>query len=211
MKSLQRGKNDKLAALSREWIHNPSKRYPTGTVVIKTITSKPIPAPSEELPEELTTDDYDEWVYQALLDLARKPQRFHSCPDNEALIECPRRRLFRLGEEAQHEGKSSELYRYLMEITENGAKLPSATSRAMLKAQKYLNIAIAFKQFVAENGHKNKNFKDLKCRFREKRDLLRLHVSESTLERALRTYDLDWSAYAIDAPRKGKRNKSKNS
>jgi hypothetical protein len=92
-----------------------------------------------------------------------------------------------------------------MELTDNGAKLLHVTERAKSTAQKYLNIAIAFKQFAATC--KEANFKDLKLKFRRDRDGLRIHVSESTLERALRAHDLDWSAYDIDAPKKGTRKK----
>lgn len=186
---------------------NARSFFPTSEHVIKAITSRPQPLKDGGQPEEITADDYDEWIYQAFLDLMRKPRKFHTHPDNPALIECPRLRLLRIGEEAEREGKPSKLFRYLMQITNNGTDLPRVTNWAMSTAQKYLNIAIAFKQFVETKHHEYKNFKDLKLEFRRDRENMRIHVSESTLERVLREHDLDWSAYAIGAPRKGKRGK----
>ncbi|WP_374358152.1 hypothetical protein [Pseudoduganella danionis] len=177
--------------------------YPPSELVIKSITSQSKPIGEDEQPQAFSADDYDHWVSQALSDLAKK--RFHACPDNPALIECPRARLLRIGTEAEREGKPSELFRYLMELTNNGATLPHVSGRVRLTAQKYLNIAIAFKQFAA--SHQGTNFRDLKCKFRRDREGVGIYVSESTLERALRANDLDWSAYAIDAPRKGTRKK----
>ena len=181
--------------------------FPSSASIIKAITSQPQPLDQSEQPENVTTSDYDNWVLQALYDLIRTPQRFQSHPDNSTLIECPRARLLRIGQEAELEGKPSEIFRYLMELTGNGATLPHVTGRAMSAAQKYLDIAIAFKKFAANFDDKEGNFKALKYKFRMKREGAKIFVSESTLERALQAHDLNWSAYAIDAPRKGTRKK----
>lgn len=175
--------------------------------VIKAITSQPQPLEAGEQPEEITANDYDRAVYQALFDLVKKPQRFQAHPDNAALIECPRARLLRIGEEAELEGKPSEMFRYLMALTNDGVTLPHATKRAMSTAQKYLDVATAFKTFAANFDHKKSNFKKLKNMFRNFREDMKLHVSESTLERALKAHDLNWSAYDINTPRKGTRKK----
>lgn len=185
--------------------------YPQSQSIIKTIGSQPQPLGEDELPEAITSEDYDEWVWSALCNLFADEPRIQADPARPDTVECPRKRLLRIGEEAERDGTPSELFRYLMELTDNGAKLPSPTERKIRKAQQYLTIAIGFRQFVAENGSRIKNFKDLKCDFRKKLDGLRLHISESTLERALRAHDLNWSAYAIDAPRKGRRNPPANS
>jgi hypothetical protein len=198
----------KKAAAAKETLKNGNAAgsfYPSSALVIKAITTQPQLLGEHEQPEEILNEGYDDWVYQAFLDLARKPQRFHTCTNNTALIECPRERLLRLGMEAEIESKPSKLFRYLMELTDNGRALPHVTERALSTAQKYLNIAIAFKQFAAGCDREGANFKDMKCEFRRTRDAARIHVSESTLERALRMHDLDWSAYAIDAQRKGMR------
>lgn len=200
-------KHQWLLDLLRELQGKPIRHYPSSASVINEIISKPEWLPPEDLTGEIAAGNSDDDVYQAFLDLAGKPRRFHTCPDNSELIECPRKRLLRIGDDAERNGNPSELFRYLMELTENGAKLPFVTSRAMSMAQKYLNIAIAFKQFAETNQHKYTNFKDLKCRFRKDREDMHIHVSESTLERALEAHELNWSAYAIDAPRKGQRNK----
>jgi hypothetical protein len=186
---------------------NSRLTFPSSTSIIKAITSQPQPLGKGELPEEVTASEYDDWVLQALFDLTRTPQRFQAHPDNPTLIECPRARLLRIGREAKLEGKPSDMFRYLMEVTDNGATLPHVTGRAMLAAQKYLDIAVAFKRFVADFDRKEANFKDLKCKFRREREDAKIYVSESTLERALKAHDLNWSAYAIDAPRKGTRKK----
>lgn len=179
--------------------------YPQNLSVIKTISSQPHPLGDDELPEKITSEDYDEWVWSAFCNLLADKPRIQADPAIPDTVECPRKRLLRIGEDAERDGTPSELFRYLMELTDNGAKLPSTTERTMRKAQQYLTIAIAFRQFVTENGSRIKNFKDLKHNFRTKLDGLRLHISESTLERALRAHDLDWSAYAVEAPRKGRR------
>jgi len=181
--------------------------FPPSALVIKAIAYQPPAIEEVEQSEEISADDWNDWVYQAFLDLAKKPQRFHACPDNPAVIECPRKRLLRIGKEAEREGKPSELFLYLMELTDGGAKLPTATGRAILNAQKYLSIANAFRRFVTENSNDTKNYKELKLKFRAQRSQneIGLHISESTLERALREHDLNWSAYAIDADRKARR------
>lgn len=181
---------------------------PDSAMVVSAIVGKLISEPQEVIEEEnITSTDYDDWIYQAFCDLIGGNPRIQATPAKPDTVECPRKRLLRIGREAEHEGKPSELFRYLMELTDNGTALPQVTERAMSVAQKYLNIAIAFKQFAAAFDHKGENFKDLKREFRRTRDDVRIHVSESTLERALRAHDLNWGAYAIEAPRKGKRNK----
>jgi hypothetical protein len=146
-------------------------------------------------------------VLQALFDLTKKPPRFQAHPDNSALIECPRARLLRIGQEAELEGKPSELFRHLMERTANGAMLPHVTERAIKAAQGHLNIALKFKEFTGSNKAKYESFKELKRRFRITCQFTEETISESTLERALKAHDINWSAYAINTPRKGARKK----
>jgi hypothetical protein len=181
---------------------------PSSASIIKAITSQPDRVYNDEPPEETTASDYDDFVYQALFDLTRVPQRFQPCADNPEVIECPKARLMRIGKESEEDGRPSELFRYLMTLTNNGATLRPATQRSMLTAQKYLNIAIAFKKFAATFDCDRTNFKDMKRGFRRVREEMKLYVSESTIDRALKAHDIEWSAYAIDAPRKGKRKTS---
>lgn len=184
-----------------------SQFAPTSDQIFRAMNPEPQPLREGELPEEYTRADYDRWVEQALHDLLRKPQRFQRHPDNPALIECPRERLFRIGREAEAVGQPSELFRELMRLTDNGEKLPHVTKRALGAAQHYLDIALKFKEFVLRKKAEYPDYKALKWQFREFRTDQKIHVSDSTLERALRAHDLDWSAYAVANPRKGKRNK----
>lgn len=191
--------------LSREKSVEPF--FPSSALVIKSITPQQVSLEPDEQAEEYTAEDYDAWVYQAFLDLVQKPQRFHAHPDAPALIECPRERLFRIGREAKADGSPSEMYQYLMKLTNNGAKLPHVTKRTMEAAQRYLDIAVKFREFTKNNKKKYTNFKELKYQFRLACQFAEIDLSESTLERALRAHDLNWSAYAIEAPRKRTRKK----
>lgn len=181
--------------------------FPSSALVFKAITGQPQPVSSSEPPEEFTSEHYDEWIYQAFTDLVELPQRFKVHPDDRAVIECPRARLLRIGNEAELAGTPSELFRYLMEVTNNGSTLPQVTDRSMQAAQKRLDVAIAFRKFVQTKQTAHKNFKELKHQFRLTCQLTGMDVSESTIERALKAHDINWSAYAIDAPRKRKRRK----
>lgn len=184
-----------------------SQFVPTSAQIFRAINPQPQFLDVGELPEEYLSADYDSWVDQALHDLAFKPHRFHQHPDNPALIDCPRERLLRIGAEAEASGQSSELFNELMKLTDNGVNLPYVTKRAMGTAQHYLDIALKFKEFALAKKAEYPDYKALKWQFRKFRTDQKIFVSESTLERALRAHDLDWSAYAVANPRKGKRNK----
>jgi hypothetical protein len=191
--------------LSREKSAKPL--FPSSALVIKSITPQQVSLEPDEQAEEYTAEDYDNWVLQAFLDLIQTPQRFHAHPDTPELLECPRERLFRIGREANADGSPSEMYQYLMELTNNGTKLPHVTKRAMGAAQRYLDIAVKFRDFTKNNKNKYTNFKELKYQFRLACQFSEMDLSASTLERALKAHDLNWSAYAIEAPRKGTRKK----
>ena len=186
---------------------NRSQFAPTSGQIIRAINPEPISLINRELPEVYTSEDYDRWVMRALEDLFHKPQRFHRHPDNPVVVECPRERVLRIGREAEASGQPSALFRELMKLTDNGAKLPHVTKRALDAAQNYLDIALKFREFVASKSkyreYKN-DYPALKAHFRRSHFT---HLGESTIDRALSAYDLGWSAYAVANPRKGKRNK----
>ena len=184
-----------------------SKFVPTSAQIFRAINPQPQFLDVGELPEEYMSADYDRWVDQALHDLAFKPHRFHQHPDNPALIDCPRERLLRIGAEAEAAGQPSELFSELMRLTDNGVNLPYVTKHAMDTAQRYLDIALTFKEFALANKARYPDYKVLKWQFRKFGIGQKKFVSESTLERALRAHGLNWSAYAVASPRKGKRNK----
>jgi hypothetical protein len=204
-----RGKAAAVIEILKNRHKNSGPIFPSSASIIKAITSQPYLGETDVHPEEISASDHDDSVYQAFINLMQNPQRFQTCAEDPTVIECPKVRLMRIGREAEDAGKPSELFRYLMELTDNGLTLRGATKRAMLTAQKYLNIVIEFRKFAETFDRNHTNFKDLKREFRINREQIKIYVSESTLERALRNHDLEWSAYAIDAPRKGLRNKAR--
>ncbi|WP_211454449.1 hypothetical protein [Collimonas antrihumi] len=181
------------------------KKYPTSAMLISMITRKPVQLPHEAQEEAAatTTDDHDDFVYQAFLDLISKPPCFNTLPDNPAIIECPRERLMRLGEESIQEGKPSLLYLFLLEQTRGGTKLPHITNRALHTAQKRLDIKNAFVDFLATHPQLG-NFKEAKKRFRMKLEETPKPPSQAAVDDALKEHHLNWSSYSIDASRKNR-------
>jgi hypothetical protein len=181
-------------------------------MVVEMITKQPKAASEYDIgAEEQSSEDFDSVVYQAWLDLTSKPPRFHALPDDPRTIEDPTERLLRLGRESVSGKAPSELFRFLLSETKNGAGLPRVTTRAKMTAQKRLDIANAFKDFLRGLPDRT-NFKDAKSKFRieiELRGINGLRPSGASVDDALAAYDIEWNAYSIDAARKGARGESK--
>lgn len=187
------------------------RKYPTSSQLVGMITRESVGVTPEEAQYDqssMTEEDYDEAVYSAFLDLASKPQRFHKAQDDPSAVEHPEARLRRIGHESIEAGKPSPLYLCLLELLDGGATLPRVTGRSLQTAQKHLMLANKFVTFLSEQGP-SVNFKDAKAKFRIYQQLNDEAPSQATVDDTLATYNLDWSAYSVDSPRKSRRSKKR--
>lgn len=189
---------------------NSTPYFPSDDSIINAITPRLSMEDDEHQTEQITGSDYDGWVEQALFDLTRRHIRFQPHPENPALIECPRARLLRLGNEAEQAGTPSEVFRLLMSATDNGKKLPHVTPRALRAAQSSLDIVNDFVNFVVSNKRRYKGYRELKAQFHIADQLAGTNRTPLKINRALNAYGI-WSAYAVANARKGKRGKYKGS
>jgi hypothetical protein len=142
------------------------RQHPTSAMVVEMITKQPKAVNEDDNgADERTSEDFDSAIYQAWLDLTSKPPRFHALPDDPCTIEDPTERLLRLGRESVIGKTPSELFQFLLSETKNGPGLPRVTARAKVTAQKRLDIALAFKDFLRGLPDRA-NFKDAKGKFR---------------------------------------------
>lgn len=202
-----------------------SKRSPTSEALIRRLASQGNTATVEEVRDDqnsMTADDYDEWVWQCVHDVYIGRIQVGEDPEK---VEHPHERLHRLGALSINEGKPSQLCLFLVEKIQSGAKLPDLKhpNEAMKVAQRRLNIAIEFKKFLSAYlanppllVKKISNFKmgessahriskislqDAKRRFK----LAHQEYTPRQIALALKEYHLDFHAYAVASPRKGRR------
>jgi len=201
--------NHERGLLLTKGLERPVRTSPSSEMVIAAINPRPVNLTPEEAEFERLSNcsEYEERIFDALYDLATHPPRFHPSPDDPALIECPLARFMRLGQESSNAGIPSQFYELVLQHTRNGLDLPAPTRRSMAKAQKYLDIKRRFVDFITTHGD-TANFRELKRRFREDLEIKELNPpSQATIDDALSAYGLDWPAYSIGSPRKGKRDR----
>jgi hypothetical protein len=202
-------KKQKVLDMLNSRLERGNAFYPSGSLLIRTLAFRPDSKSDVAELEHISSSDYDNSIEQAYFDLVREPPRLQASSDDPTLIECPRARLLRIGREAEAEGKPSALFQVLMDATDNGKNLPTVSGRTISKAQKYLDIVNAYREY-ATNATKHKgDFAAMKKEFikgrEEQRDSLvkkKLYVSRSMIERALREHELDWGAYDVLSRRK---------
>lgn len=177
--------------------------HPTSEMVIKAITRRPNWI---EEPEASTAEDWDAEVFHAACDLLCKPQRFYSHPNDPTRLERPEDRLRRIG---NRDGKKSPFYQELLEATDGGKDLPRTTDRTFKTMQKRFDIANTYRDFLAK--HPSLNYTEAK---KEARAYIQTTmqpssseatISDATIDDALRDFDMDWPAYSVASPRKGRR------
>jgi hypothetical protein len=109
-------------------------------------------------------------------------------------------------EAAKKNNKSSELYALLMELTQDGVKLPHVSARALSTAQKRLTIANAFVAFMAKLPPLTTNFMEAKRHFRKSLELAGSTATQTAVDDALAAHNLEWSSYDIKwIPKKRKK------
>jgi DNA-binding transcriptional regulator YhcF (GntR family) len=180
---------------------------PTNELIIKAITTQPVQITKEEFDcDTVTSEDYDDWIYQALIDIQNK--RIRAGGDLK-IVEHPHDRLHRIGKESVEVGKSSSFYELIKKQLADGFKLPSISERAMKTAQRRLTIANSYVEFIS-------GFTNTPARFslrKAKKEFKRLRQEQlepdfpDVIDDALKEHGLDWSAYSPNSPRKFQRKK----
>lgn len=196
---------------------------PTNEQAIKSMIGN-VEALTDEEKEENLLDDastlpehYDDQILQAAYDLENN--RALPDPFNPTKIEQPRDRIHRIGQESISKGKPSQLYLEILKEIAHGFEIREISARFMAAAQRRLNIALAYKTLLSKNVKTPPklyvkgvrvavlNLMEIKREFKRERKNSPFNESSDLVDDALRSYNLDRSAYSVDARRKLQRKK----
>ncbi len=182
-----------------------TRAEPTDAQIIQAITGRECPLTAEETQEDhasISSDDYDQWIMDALLD--RQAGRIRRSLDRMQ-VEHPTARVFRLGIESIQTGKTSEVFISLLEQMAERAERHDALSeifpedfptkilqKQMKAANQELLLAKIYRAFASK--HKKLPFKAMKEGYRILLEKRRRQIHPKMIDRALKAYGLDWSA-----------------
>lgn len=179
--------------------NNPHPFFPSSAIVIKAITSQPYWI---EEPEDSTVEDWDAEVHQAACDLLCKPQRFYPHPNDPKKLERPEDRLRRIG---NRDGKKSPFYQELLAATADGRDLPHTTDRTFEAMQRRFDIVNAYRDYLTKRPDLTNYMKAKNKAYKHIQTTMLQQPSAAAIDDALRDFDMNWPAYIIAAPRKGRR------